>query len=122
MLTGKLHLGLRCVRVEVSLGPVGGNVGVTLVASTPGSSPFGLPRAARPQAYFFSADFFLGSACSCCDQMRGTESPTARDLNLRLRVWRWEEGRRAVRRRGASSPAPSQPGLPDPLTLAFLCF
>lgn len=100
-----------------------GQCGVTRVASTPALT-LCLPWAARPRAYFLSADFFLGSACSSCDQMRGTESPTAWDLNLRLRAWRWEEGRRAVRgcstRSRGPSPAgpvrPTHPGLPPFVT------
>lgn len=60
--------------------------------------------AARPQTYLFSLDFFLVSACSSCDQMIGRESPTAWDLNLRLRVWQGDKRERAVRRHSPSAP------------------
>lgn len=73
-----------------------------------------------------SVALILTSACSCCDQMRGTELPTARDLNLP-----WRAGVGGGSQGGAAGTTlachPGPPPCPPPsppvcLTLAFLDF
>lgn len=77
----------------------------------------------------FSADFFWKSARSSWDQMRGTESPTACDLNLRFRAWQGRTGQRRWAQPPAHLRSPDPPPhpimggtCPGPAHLGLLLF
>lgn len=105
VLTRDLDFGLRAVKAALWVGPAGtvwwDLAGIPILLPTPPGT--------WSQAYFFSAAFFLVPGCSGGDQTRGTESPTAWDLSLRLGVWQKDEEGRAIRRK-------AQPLGPGPLT------